>query len=164
MIFYQFGVLVLTVLHSFVLFIVLGAVLESELGIGAQALIFIGMLILYFVAAIWSAALKGVTTTFSYWDPNEVTEKTYRWDNQISDFRKVKEKKVNRAGWKEAITLPMLLYYIFGLVIVFNQLGVFLLSIIVPANANRRACRASDANLRTFGDKLFYFFFGLSAV
>ena len=182
---YQFAVLLLTVVHSPLLLILLMNVVEnhndgSDGGVWIGVLALIGAIIVYFVTVQWSAHFKGVKTHFDYWDPNDVKRHTYnKWEvrqalgldrdpteqealQAIADgiYKPVKTKQVNTAGWKTAFTLPMIIYLICGMVIVFNQFFVFLLSIIISAKATVRPCIAKDARLRSFGAKLRYFLFG----
>lgn len=184
---YQFGVLLITVLHSPLLLYLASVFCESnneslhDTKPFLDALIYIGAFLIYIVSTQWSAHLKGVKTDFEYWDPNDVKRHTVNtWEvraalgldrdptneeiNQaIADgrYKPIKTEQVNESGWKSAFTLSMILYFIFGLVIVINQAIVFLFSFIIPAKATVHPCLAKDAEFHSFGAKFLYFILGI---
>lgn len=171
---HQFLVLLLTCVHSVLALVLLIELAFNNEAIGAAGQWIIGIvaLLVYIYTALCSAQLKGVNSDFDYYDPRQIDKVKYSQAYTVNPYtgRKTKvgdpveigRKRVQDPGVKNSITFGMILYYIFGLFIVFDQLLVFLLAIILPAGASVRPCRAKDAYLSSFGEKLRYFFLGIA--
>ena len=173
-VFHQFLVLLLTCVHSILALVLLLELVfnNEELGTAWQWIIGIAALLVYIYTALCSAQLKGVNSDFDYYDPRQIDKVKYVQAHTVNPYTgrktkvgdpvEVERKRVQNPGMKNSITFGMILYYIFGLFIVFDQLLVFVLAIILPAGASVRPCRAKDAYLSSFGEKLRYFFLGIA--
>lgn len=185
---YQFLVLILTVIHSPLLLYLASVLCESNNESLHETKPFMDFLIcfvaffIYVATTQWTAHLKGVKTDFEYWDPNDVKRHTVnKWEvraalglsrdptndeiiQAINDgvYKPIETKQVNESGWKSAFTLSMILYFIVGLLMVINQVIVFLFSIIIPARATVHPCLAKDAQLDSNGAKFLYFILGIA--
>jgi len=173
--FYQFGALLLTFIHSFSGIVILNDIFPltiSEPGYSDYNIYWhIGYILVYMATAMLSAKMKGITTTIEYYDPRKIEEVEYEqelwYDESVREIKpygdpvEVKRKTIQEPGMKKTDTLQMMLYFFFGMFAFYNQVLVFLLSLIIPQKAKYHPCMAHHCP-GTFGAKLLYFFFGIA--
>lgn len=158
---YQFKLLLLTLLHSWIAVLILFLAIE-DLEMFLQIII----VLVAFCAYIWlcmaTATMKDVEMDYDYYDPVTKTELTFDAADVLKggDIKPVKTKVISKAGMKNKFTIRMILYFIFGMLIHINQFIIFVLALLIPAGKKVLPCRAKDIEFESYGAKLLHFFFG----